>query len=265
MDIILVVAIVGVLIFLQFGGKTKKKEKKESAKDWFQVQEITTDGLITTPDDRYMYMLEVQPISFALKSPKEQEAIWLAFRETINTIPHPLRFKSESHPYDLESYFQDLKSQAYETNDPMDLEYVDEMQETFFGIVEANKIQDRKYFVFLETDSRYLLDLTTETSIPIINDLLRKNASRKGIEHDIDTVKQELTNSMRIMQSKFSDVGIVTTEMDRQKVLQYLYRTQNREIAGLVSLEEFIGMVNEDGQVPHSFGKSIYTQEDAHA
>lgn len=261
MDIILVVAIVGALLFLQFGGKSKKKIKKEEASDWFQVKDLSEDGLITTEDERYMFMLEVQPISFALKSPSEQKTIWISFREAINAIPHPLRFKSESHPYDLDGYFQDLKSQAYETNDPLDVQYVNELEETFLGMIEANKIQDRKYYVFLETDARYLLDLTTETSNPIINDLLRKNAARKNMDQDIDAVRQELTNSMRIIQSKFHAVGIMTTEMNERHVKQYLYRTQNREIAGLVTLDEMIDMIADDDQIPQSFGKSAYTDE----
>jgi len=259
--IVVVIAIVG-FIWLQKSKKTTTKKEKPA--DWFQVKAIDEDGLITTEDDRYLLMVSIQPVSFALKSPTEQKMIWSAFRDCINMISHPLRMKAEAHPYDLEDYFQDLKGKAVESGDDAIIDYVEEMRATFTYLIEQNKIQDRRYYLFLETDNHYLAELNAEISNPLLNDLLKSNAA-KNHTSDMETVRQELNNSYRVVKSVFHGVGIWTHQLNRNDVLHYLYRTGNREIASVLNLDDLLKRSAPQGEKVQSFGKIVYGGEETHA
>ncbi|MBY3621124.1 hypothetical protein HGO21_16360 [Acinetobacter sp. CUI P1] len=259
-DYLLVAGLVAVYLWLHFSGKRKKKGlKKTKAADWFTVKKVDSDGLIYTEDDRYFYMIEVLPISFVLKSTIEQKIIWSTFRDFINAIPHPLRFKTESHPYKLEDYFEELAAEATDTGDVNNIEYVEEQRLMFTAYLERNQISDRYYYVFLETDNRYLNDMGAEFSNPLLNDILRKN-SAKNSSQDIDTARQELTNSTRICEGALRSIGMSTNLMDRKEVLKYLYRSGNREISSLITLEEMINRTAEENETLHSFSKMHYTK-----
>ncbi|KQN97036.1 hypothetical protein [Paenibacillus sp. Leaf72] len=258
-DIILVLLLLVAAYYLQrSSNRAKQGAKKEKAADWLQVKNIDADGLITTEDDRFLLMLEVQPVSFALKSPVEQKMIWLAFRDCINMIPHPTRYKSESHPYDLEDYFQDVKARAVELDDLANTDYVEELHDMFKSMIELNQIQDRKYYVFLETDSRFLSELAADVSNPVIHDLLKRNKQNQQSVYDMDTIRQELMNSLRIIQASYHNVGIWTYAMRREEVIQYFDKTTNREIAGVLPLEEMLLRTAARGEPVQSFGKTLY-------
>jgi hypothetical protein len=258
----IIVILIAILLFIWLQKSKRTTPKKEKAADWFQVKSIDEDGLITTEDDRYLLMVEIQPVSFALKSPTEQKMIWSAFRDCINMISHPIRMKAEAHPYDLDDYFLDLKGKAVETGDESIMSYVDEMKETFTNFLEQNKIQDRRYYLFLETDNRFLAELNAEISNPLLNDLLKSNAA-KNMQSDIDTVKQELNNSLRVVKTVFHGVGLWTHPLRREDVLQYLYRTGNRDIASALSLDELMERAAMGGEKIQSFGKIVYGGEES--
>ncbi|CAI8944657.1 PHB domain-containing protein [Brevibacillus sp. IT-7CA2] len=240
-----VVIIAGILMYYLKRGK--KEKPKEKAVDWFKPKEIDEDGFIVTDDDRYMMMLRVQPISFILKSPQEQRAIWLTFREWLSMLSHPVRFRIESHPYDLQEYFHDLRSKAIEMGDVLNIQYVKEQEDVFNQVIQDQKIQDQQCFLVLETDYRFMDELAGAVTNPLISDVLQK--FRKGQQSDYrEIAKQELLNSLRVTQSTFSNIKLYTAPMNRKDVKNYLNGSINREVSGLVSLDEFVQRVGGVGE-----------------
>jgi hypothetical protein len=258
-DILLVLLAIGAVLWLR-KGKKSKEIKKEKAGDFIQIQSLDPDGFITTEDQRYMMILEVQPVSFALKSPMEQTAIWSAFRDWVNMMTHPVRLRAESHPYDLHEYFQELKAQAIETGG--DLEYIQEMRETFLNALEEQQVRDRRYFLFLETDHRYLSEAGAGISNPYLNDLLRRSST---VNDNPEIAKQELTNSLRVTQSILHNVGIWTQPLNGDGVKSYLYGSANRDMASLVSWAELQENVNPLNEKVQSLGKIQYGQREGTA
>jgi hypothetical protein len=258
-DILLASLAVGGIVWLQ---KSKRKEiPKEKASDWLQVQEITEDGLVLTEDNRYLLIVEVLPLSFVLKSLEEQKMIWSAFRECINMISHPIRLRTESHPYELEEYFQELRARATETDDVALMDYVGEMRETFSQYVEENQIQDRKYYLFLELDESYLAEAAAETTNPLLNDLFKKASSKGSIDHD--SIRQELKNSYQVAQSVFFNIGMMTRPLRRRnEVLAYFYSSANREMASVIPYEVMAERVAPKGSPVQSISKIQYGGQD---
>ncbi|WP_126430050.1 hypothetical protein [Brevibacillus marinus] len=238
-DLVVVVLAAGVMVYLKRG---KKETPKEKAVEWFQPKEIDTDGFIVTEDDRYMMMLHVQPIPFVLKSPQEQRAIWLTFREWLSMMTHPVRFRVESHPYDLQAYFHELRTKAIEMGDMLNIQYVQEQEQTFNQVIQDQKIQDQRCYLILETDYRYLNDMSGLITNPLFNDFVQR--FRKGQQADYrEIAKQELQNSLRVTLSTLENIKLFMTPMNRQDVLKYLHGAVNRETARFVPFHDFVQRV----------------------
>ncbi|QDX90996.1 hypothetical protein EEL30_00565 (plasmid) [Brevibacillus laterosporus] len=224
--------------------KGKKEVPKEKAIDWFKPRRIEKDGFIETEDNRFMVMLEVQPIPFILKSPKEQSAIWSGFREWLSMIPHPVRFRVQSYPYSLQDYFYEIRQKALELGDLGNIQYNKELEEVFNHVILEQKIQDQRYFIILETDYRYLGD-TGITNSPLFHDVMNKIKKHKQVDN-YDVAKQELFNSVRLTQEVLFNIKINVSQMYKKDVLEYLYGAINREMSALMSLEEFEQKVADD-------------------
>ncbi|WP_139490087.1 hypothetical protein [Brevibacillus dissolubilis] len=233
----------------------KAEQPKDKAIEWFQFKRVDEDGFIVTEDDRYMMMLKVQPISFALKSPQEQKNIWLTFREWIGMIPHPVRFRVQSHPYNLREYFHEVRAKAIEVGDTAGLEYVQEQEAVFMQVIEEQKIQDQRCYIILETDYRYLQDsVVAGFQHPLLHDLLSKVMRNTQTDNE-EVAKQELLNSLRLTESTLGGISISIKQMQREDVLDFVYDAVNREMSSLISFDEFMERVLEPDQLLTSIGK----------
>lgn len=226
------ILLIGGLLWYMFRLKPSDQKQKESLSDLFQLKRLERDGFIITEDNRYAYMLEVNPVSFELKSQREQKMIWLAFRDWLNMLPHPVRLRIEDHPYDLNEYFQDLKAQAITSGSQHDLQYIEQMQATFADLMNDKKVQDKRYYIILETDSRYLLEQGFASKNPVLGSFVSK-AQSLAVENE-DVARQELQNSIRVTQSILFNVGIYCYLLNRDQVLESLYRSGNREMASII-------------------------------
>ncbi|AYB41726.1 hypothetical protein D5F52_26595 (plasmid) [Brevibacillus laterosporus] len=224
--------------------KGRKEMPKEKAIDWFKPKKIEEDGFIETEDGRFMVMLEVQPIPFILKSPREQTAIWSGFREWLSMIPHPVRFRVQSYPYSLQDYFYEAHQRALELGDLGNIQYNKELEEVFNNVILEQKIQDQRYYIILETDYRYLGDVGI-TNSPFLHDVMNKMKKHNQVDN-YDVAKQELFNSVRLTKEVLFNIKINIRQMYRKDVLEYLYGAINREMSSLMSLEEFEQKVADD-------------------
>lgn len=73
--------------------KKKREAKGESAQSFLPVRDIR-NGLVETTDDRYLKILEIEPINFALRSSEEQFNIISSFASWLKISPVRLQCKT---------------------------------------------------------------------------------------------------------------------------------------------------------------------------
>lgn len=253
--------------FLSRNGKKKSIKNKNSAADWLQVKQIDDDGLITTEEDQYVLMLEVLPIASALKSNLEFSMVWSGYRDLLNIVPHTTATRIETHPYNLDDYFNELKSTASDLDNESaetDLMYIADFENCMMGDLESNMVQDKKYYIRLETNAKYLVELAANFQNPMIQDLIRSTTS-KNASVDYDTIRLELWNSARLAQSIFHSHGLWVYPLDsREAVLSYLHKSANRDEASAIKTNDLIVNAMENTEKMDSFGKIAFDriQED---
>ena len=92
-----------------------KLVKRQTLYDLLPIRKIE-NGILRTTDDRYIKILEIEPINFLLRSPREQRSVIYSFASLLKVSPVRLQFKSFSRKADVNAYLDKLRRDA--ANEP---------------------------------------------------------------------------------------------------------------------------------------------------
>ena len=92
-----------------------KLVKRQTLYDLLPIEKIE-NGILHTTDDRYIKILEIEPINFLLRSPREQRSVIYSFASLLKVSPVRLQFKSFSRKADVNAYLDKLRLDA--ANEP---------------------------------------------------------------------------------------------------------------------------------------------------
>mgnify|MGYP000224706257 FL=1 len=92
-----------------------KLVKRQTLYDLLPIERIE-NGILHTTDDRYIKILEIEPINFLLRSPREQRSVIYSFASLLKVSPVRLQFKSFSRKADVNAYLDKLRRDA--ANEP---------------------------------------------------------------------------------------------------------------------------------------------------
>ena len=88
--------------------KKKEKEITDYVQDFIPIKDIR-NGLIETTDNRYVKILEIEPINFMLRSEEEKNNIIFSFASWLKISNVKLQFKSITKKADAERHIELLK------------------------------------------------------------------------------------------------------------------------------------------------------------
>ena len=92
-----------------------KLVKRQTLYDLLPIEKIE-NGILHTTDDHYIKILEIDPINFLLRSPREQRSVIYSFASLLKVSPVRLQFKSFSRKADVNAYLDKLRRDA--ANEP---------------------------------------------------------------------------------------------------------------------------------------------------
>ena len=87
------------------GKRNRRKEKLEFVQDYLPIRDLK-NGIIETTDNRYIKILEIEPINFTLRSDEEQFNIISSFASWLKISPMRLQFKSITRRADSDTVSQ---------------------------------------------------------------------------------------------------------------------------------------------------------------
>lgn len=186
-----------------------KKEEKEISyfvQDFIPIKEIR-NGIVELTDDRYIKILEVEPINFSLRSAEEQNMIIWNFAGWLKIANIKLQFKSLTKKADAEKHIELLKKDMYgETN-----EHTKELSKAYIRLIRDVGSQEaltRRFFLIMEYEP---------------------NARMKN-SGDYPVIYQTLTNAAQQARSFFKQCGnsIVVPKNEDQHIGEILYLFFNR-------------------------------------
>ena len=124
------------------------KQKNEFVQDFIPVKNIR-HGIIETNDDRYIKILEIEPINFMLRSEEEQLGIISSFANWLKISPMRLQFKSVTRKADSEKHIALLREELKRENNPR----CKELAEGYIGLIRdvgSREALTRRFFLIFQ-------------------------------------------------------------------------------------------------------------------
>lgn len=195
----------------------------ESVQGWLPVADIR-DGVVITKDGRFVKLLEVLPVNFALKSPMEQQNIIYYFSSYLKIAPDHLQFLAVTQKADIDAYI----SRMWEIYDTEENESCRAMIAD--NIAEIEYLADRealtrRFFIALQYEPRMKLHGNT------IEGIIQR------LNEEADTARSYLDLcGLDVLQPEYSDIFLSET----------LYELLNRKTSHTVKLPlQVFSMVGE--------------------
>lgn len=129
---------------------TKKKDKEvtEFVQDFLPIKDIR-NGIIETKDNRYIKILEVEPINFTLRTEEEKSNIIWSFASWLKIANVKLQFKSITKAADSEKHIELLKKDMVGEKN----EKTKELSKAYIRLIRdigAQEALTRRFFLIME-------------------------------------------------------------------------------------------------------------------
>ncbi|MDD6484020.1 MAG: hypothetical protein PUF72_05535 [Clostridiales bacterium] len=160
-------------------GKKKKLMKIQSTQAFSPIRDINK-GIVCTKDRRFVKILEVMPINFALRSTSEQEAIIQEFAAALRTMPVKIQFKIISKKADSSKFIQKINNDI-KTEKNKNCRILQQEQIDLISRVSAAEGVSRRFFIAFNY---------TEPSG------MKHSPSFEDIQYDLDNIAFRIKNML---------------------------------------------------------------------
>jgi conjugal transfer ATP-binding protein TraC len=134
--------------------KAKRKGRRENTtEDMIPITDIR-NGIIHTEDGRYIKILEVEPINFLLRNPREQRNIISGFASWMKISPVRMQIKVLTKKADISRHLENLRNDmARETNEKCKM-----LQSDYYKLIQtigSREAITRRFLIIFEYEQSY--------------------------------------------------------------------------------------------------------------
>ena len=195
----------------------------ESVQGWLPVADIR-DGVVITKDGRFVKLLEVLPVNFALKSPMEQQNIIYYFSSYLKIAPDHIQFLAVTQKADIDGYIKRMwRAYEAEENENCRTMVADNIAEIEY--LADREALTRRFFIAIQYEPRMKVRGNTVDGI-----IQRLNDEANTARNYLDLC------GLETLQPEYSDIFLAET----------LYGLLNRRTSGIAKLPlQVFSMVGE--------------------
>lgn len=128
--------------------RSKRPESAQTLGDYLPIDKIE-NGILKTKDGRHIKILEIEPINFLLRSPREQRSIIFSFASLLKITPVKLQFKIISKKADVNKHLGKIREYIGSEQDPQ----CRELQKDYFNLIRrvgSREAVTRRFFMIFE-------------------------------------------------------------------------------------------------------------------
>ena len=135
----------------------------DSIEAWLPIKNII-GGVVITKDNRFVKILEVQPVNFYLKSPDDQRELVSAFAAYLKIAPDTLQIEARTLPPDTSDYIRQMEEYARNEENEFCREMIeDNIRQIGRGI--ASETVRHRFFLIFQYEARMRARRNTVHSI----------------------------------------------------------------------------------------------------
>ena len=205
---------------------------KVTTQKYLDVAEVKEDVVIMR-DGTLRATVMVSSINFALKSEDEQNAIISAYATFLNNLSYPIQIVIQSREMNIEKYLNLLREKEKEqTNELLKMQisdYVMFIQE----LISISKIMNKRFYIIIPYDPlsdkkrgfwHRLFDLFKPANLIRMKGEIFKRRQR------------ELTSRVDFVIEGLRSMGLNSTQLDTQSLIELLFNTYNPQTSTNESL-----------------------------
>ncbi len=203
--------------------KLAKKKVSASTQHYLDILEIKEDTVVMR-DGTLRAVILVSSINFALKSEDEQNAIISAYVSFLNNIDHTLQIVIQSRELDIKNYLSSLKQKEREqTNELLKVQTTEYIQ--YIGeLISMGKIMSKRFYVVIPYNP---LSDKHKGFFSSMIEVFRPVSLVKMKEKVFARRRVKLTSRVNNIISGLSSMGISSTPLDTQSLIELFYNTYN--------------------------------------
>lgn len=203
--------------------RKKVKRKLEDAKiikDYLPIDRID-NGIVITKDGRYIKILEIEPLNFLLRGPREQRNIIFSFASLLKITPVKLQFKVISKKADVGRHLEKIRECMQQELEPR----CRELQRDYYNLIRrlgSREAVTRRFFMIFEYE----------------NELANRRAEYREI---LSTLETTARNARSFLTQCGND--IVEHDNEDEFISNIFYVLFNRKTSAKVSLQDHVAQV----------------------
>ena len=195
--------------------KASSKGKERFTEDLIPVKDIR-NGIVHLVDDRYIKILEVEPINFLLRSVREQKNIIHSFASWMKISPVKLQIKVLTKKADIGKHLNAIERDMEKEHDPK----CRELQQDYYNLIKtigSREAITRRFLIIFEYEPTY-------------------NNRKTDYAEVVSTLETAARTAKQYFQH--CDNVVITHEDENEFLLDVLYTIFNRETAEITPLKK---------------------------
>lgn len=220
-----------------------KSENKDTVQDLLQYEHIYDNGMVKLKQGTYTAVIEVKQINNRLNNIEEKTSVWQNYRDFINAVNIRQTQLVQSHYLDISDFIQEYEdtssSLAYLT--PELINAREDVLQNYQSYSERKTREYRSYIIFRFNPAKEGGEAGLRTGNGAIDTLmksLREQTHQMTKEEEEDLSRAILDEMCDLSYQMLSNVGIESTRLTREGVLNMVYMTLNRDLSVIQRLQD---------------------------
>ncbi len=192
------------------------------------------DGIVIMNDGSFRAIVRAESINFDLMSSAEQEAVEYSYQSFLNSLYFQTQIFIKSRKIDMRPYLERLSKIRTEMDNMLLGMLMEDYIYFISDLVEQTNIMSKEFYIIVPYYSDESLQKTLEQTKSALANLMNKDGKKGPViinEQDLEKAKNELKNRIQNIVNGLLQVGINSTPLSTQELIQLLYNTYNPDTA----------------------------------
>ncbi len=194
---------------------------------FLDIYDIASD-LVITKKGATSIILTVTAMNFDLLAEPEQDAMIYGYAGLLNSLNYPIQILIRSQTKDVSTYLNTLKVKEDATLNRMKKNQLQAYREFVADLIQERNVLDKKFYVVIPATALELGLVSAQSVVPGVKS---QEMSSFDLNFIVERAKNLLEPKRDHLISQFARIGLSTTQLKTQEIIQLFYVMYNSESA----------------------------------